>query len=544
VARYARSEASLPAPSYAVDFTHYATSAEVVLFLDQLEAAYPDLVEVIHVGDSWQARPIMAIRIGNEVAGDVDARPALYVDGQHHAREAVSSEAVLYFLWYLVSEYGADPLVTRLLDTRTVYAIPLINPDGNDIFLEADRRMRRTANPSVSDDDGDTLYDEDGREGAGYGTYDVYHYEFEPAWVAAHPDNPLVDGWWNHVLAQTYVGIFDYAGHEVAQIDDDGDGSAGEDPPGGVDANRNYDSHWELGDDNPISAIYHGPAPFSERETSVVRDFVLAHPNIVLAATYHSGSDILLHPWGWSAFAELPDLDWYTNLSRKGTQLTERNGFEGAPYAWTARDLYPGSGSTMDWLYEHGILAWTPETYAASSVSSVDRIAATNVYSVSLSVGEGFNPPPEEMGLTVDRWLYWNLYLLAVAPNVGLSSVEATDTAVTLTVANDGLLPIDVEVVLATAHDTYTMTIPSLASGTEVWQVDRAARPRWGTATIVLTGTTNLGLVKVEQVESYRVRIVGDTLPVRIVQGRLEPFVELGGFFGGWYADPESGTPG
>lgn len=36
-----------------------------------------------------------------------------------------------------------------------------MNPDGNGIFLDSDQRQRKTANPTVSDDDGDGLFDED-----------------------------------------------------------------------------------------------------------------------------------------------------------------------------------------------------------------------------------------------------------------------------------------------------------------------------------------------------------------------------------------------
>lgn len=119
-----RADIPLPDPSFAIDFAHYPTSAEILAFLNELEAAYPGLVGVLAVGESWQGRPIVAVRTGNQAAGDADGRPALYVDGQHHAREAVSAQVVLYFAWYLASRYGSDPLVTHLLDTRTVSRSP------------------------------------------------------------------------------------------------------------------------------------------------------------------------------------------------------------------------------------------------------------------------------------------------------------------------------------------------------------------------------------------------------------------------------------
>jgi hypothetical protein len=533
----------LPDPPFAVDFTHYPDSAEVVLFLGQLETAYPDLVEVTEVGRSWQNQGIMAVRIGDHGTGDADQQPALYIDGQHGAREAVSAQVVLYFVWYLASQYGTDPLVTHLLDSRTVYAIPLVHPDGNTIFLNSDQRQRKTANPAVSDDDADTLFDEDGREEAGLGTYDVYHYEFDADWVAAHPDDPFVGEWWRHLVLAAFVGIFDDAGQVVVQVDDDGDGQTGEDPPGGVDANRNYDSHWELGDDNPTWESYRGPAAFSEPETRAVRDFVQARPNIATASTVHSGSDLLLHPWGWSSQAELPDRFWYELMSRKGSQLTETNGFHGAPHTWTARGLYPAPGNALDWLYERGVLAWSPQTYARSARVSTERIGQTNTYIVTMSMGEGFNPDSVEIPLTADRWLRWHLYLLAATPNVGLSRVTARNNTLTVTVANDGLLPLNVDVTVETESGVARTTVDRLTSAEWSWSVPLQPGPPIQTATITLAAVSKIGTAPgPQQAEVVEVEIQGDT--VRVLQGRLEPFTDLGSFFGGWFAGLEWDTHG
>ncbi len=532
----------LPDPSFVVDFTHYPTSAEIVAFLNQLQSAYPGLVEAREIGRSWQERPIMAVRISNQATGGPDSRPALYVEGGIHAREAVSSPVVLYLLWYLASQYGSDPLITHLLDTRTVYAVPCVNPDGNDIFLDADQRQRKTANPTASDDDGDGLYDEDGREEAGYGTYDVYHYEFDADWVAEHPDAPFAEGWQAHLVSRTFVGIFDNERRKVVQVDNDGDGLAGEDPPGGVDPNRNFDSHWELGNEDPRADTYHGPVAFSEPETRAVRDFVLARPNIVMACDFQSGTDTLLHPWGWSAEAELPDVFWYEMLSRKGSQLTEANGFHGAPHTWTARGLYAGPGNVMDWLYEQGILAWTPEVYGASSLSFTQRITMTNTYTVGLSLGEAFNPPPDEIPLTVHRWLHWSLYLLAATPNVGLSRVGASADTLTLTISNDGLLPVDVQVQVQTQQRVYTTTMASLSAAERTWSMPLQRQPLAQTVTVTLTDTSRVGTAAGPlQIEVVKLQIEGGA--VSVVEGRLEPWVDLGDSFGGWCAGRQWDAP-
>ncbi|KAJ8950621.1 hypothetical protein NQ318_010820, partial [Aromia moschata] len=72
----------------------------------------------------------------------------------------------------------------------------------------------------------------------------------------------------------------------------------------GVDPNRNFDYYWMLtgASDNQCSEIFAGPRPFSEPETSALRDYLLAHHNEVkLYLTFHSYGQFLLYPWGYSS---------------------------------------------------------------------------------------------------------------------------------------------------------------------------------------------------------------------------------------------------
>jgi hypothetical protein len=526
----------------AVDFEHYPSSAETRTFMTELEALYPHLVETYEVGHSWQDRTIVGLRLGNEQSGDPELRPALYLDGQHHAREAISQQVVLYTIWHLLSNYGSDPLATYLLDTRTVYAIPSVNVDGNDIFLSDDFSQRRTANPSSSDDDTDEEFDEDPANGMGYGTYAVYRYYFKQEWAAAHPDDPFAPGWVDYYDRRVYLGVFDGEGNKIAQADEDDDGKTNEDPDGGVDPNRNYHFHWELGEDDPRSTVYRGPAPWSEPETGAVQGFVLGRQNIISGLTYHSGADLILHPWAWSDEAELEDILFYELMSRKGTQLTESYGFMGSPHTWAARGLYVAPGTAMDWLYSQGVYAWTPETYGASVIAFTERIDASGSFRVGLSEGVAFNPDPEDILPTVQRWNLFNVYILAATPNVGLTGASADNGLLTLTVANDGFLPVAVDVAiqgegghLDTASITYlqaseqfvTLTYP-VALGVQTVAVTLTARSLIGTSP---------GEVEVESVVLGIKSGIGPE-EVTVIEGQMADFVDLAGFFadGSWLA--------
>jgi hypothetical protein len=543
--RYEAGPRVLSPSGLSADFAHYPISSETTAFIAELEGLYPHVLESYEIGQSWQGRPIMALRLGNENTGDPDDRPALYLDGQHHAREAISQQIVLYTVWQLLANYGSDPLVTHLLDTRTVYAVPSVNVDGNDVWLADDFTQRRTTNPNASDDDLDGSFDEDPANGMGYGSYMVYRYDFEQEWADAHPEDPFVPGWEDHFLGSEYLGVFDGQGNQVPQADDDDDGSKNEDPLGGVDANRNYDARWDLGDADPKSPFYRGPTVWSEPGSSAVRDFVLGHERLVTALSYHSGADMIMHPWGWSADADLADAVMYELLSRKGSQLTESHGFLGSPHAWAARELYAAPGTAMDWLYGQGIYAWTPEAYGASSIVSSERMDSSGSFRVDVSVGVGFNPDPSDIPQTVQRWDRFNTYLLAATPHVLVTGVAVEDGVLDLRVANDGFIPVELTVTVTGGGGFEdSETVPYLQAAERLVSIDYPGGPAARMLSVTLTAQSLAGTTKKEIQEERLVLWIeerGGACLVYVVQGSVEEFTDLGGYFGegGWLAPRE-----
>ena len=59
-----------------------------------------------------------------------EGEPEVLITSVHHAREPAGLTTVLYTLWYLLEQYGADPEVTYLLDHRRLFVVPVLNPDG------------------------------------------------------------------------------------------------------------------------------------------------------------------------------------------------------------------------------------------------------------------------------------------------------------------------------------------------------------------------------------------------------------------------------
>ena len=108
----------------------YYTFAEIESVLDQIHAAYPTLTTAkTSIGTTLEGRPQWMIKISDNP--DVDeSEPEVRYDALHHAREPQGMQTTLWFMLYLLEEYGSDPAATYLVDHRELYFIPCVNPDG------------------------------------------------------------------------------------------------------------------------------------------------------------------------------------------------------------------------------------------------------------------------------------------------------------------------------------------------------------------------------------------------------------------------------
>ncbi|NCN26614.1 zinc carboxypeptidase [bacterium] len=131
----------------------------------------------------------------------------------------------------------------------------------------------------------------------------------------------------------------------------------------GVDLNRNYGYKWGTGGSStsPGSDTYMGTEPFSEPETAAVRDFLSGLDRLKATLDFHSFSELILYPWGYT----------YDRVGETDGTLEDRQVFEkmGATMAqWnnytpqTGSDLYIASGTLFDWGYgELGLMSFTFE---------------------------------------------------------------------------------------------------------------------------------------------------------------------------------------
>lgn len=106
----------------------HKTLAEAMEDLDAMVELFPDLItEKFSIGQSIEGREIWAIWIGKDF--DEDKPQALYTS-LIHAREPNSMMAVIYYMWWLLENYGEDETATFILNNRHLAFIPVLNPDG------------------------------------------------------------------------------------------------------------------------------------------------------------------------------------------------------------------------------------------------------------------------------------------------------------------------------------------------------------------------------------------------------------------------------
>ena len=107
----------------------YYTFSQMNSKMDELVAAFPNLVQKTSIGLSVEGRDIWCLKISDNVTDDEEEPEVLYL-GLQHAREAITGTSLIFFAQYLAQNYGAIQSVTELVSNREIFIVPCVNPDG------------------------------------------------------------------------------------------------------------------------------------------------------------------------------------------------------------------------------------------------------------------------------------------------------------------------------------------------------------------------------------------------------------------------------
>jgi len=515
-----------------VDFQHFHTYEEATSILRKWAREHPDLVDLYSAGKSLEGRDIWQITITNKKTGRHTDKPAMFIEGGRHSGEISGIEATLYFANHLLTSYGKDPAMTKLVDTKTFYVKPHNNPDGASVYHYTAQTLRSSVRPMDNDNDG--LLDEDPAEdldgdgftrqmrqfvGPGKGTHNIDKRDPQGRLMQA-----VGQGAGEYlVMAEGY--------------DNDNDGRVNEDGVGGLDLHRNYPENWRPMTEETGRGWTQGGAgeyPLSEPETRAVFDFLIRHPHVGVVQSLDTSVPMILRGPSTSKSEESvfpEDLVYLKKFDAKGIEIT------GYPWAGDTYWQYsnrgrggsvpnpdaPGSplfghGPDFGYLYFgsiwYGNEIWDggrlPEADANGDGQSDDLerlqwldknrpgkndfqpwTKTTHPTLGAVEVG-GWNPkfwsqnPPPEM---LEKWArneaMFNIYLaeqMAQVKIVSANTKPAGDgaTEISVVVTNEGQLPTALEIakrVKIVREDTVSI---DYAATQTVTQVGQAAGPGAG----------------------------------------------------------------
>jgi hypothetical protein len=267
----------------------FYTYEEVLDKLDFMAEQWPDLITVkTPINEdlpSHNGNPLWWVKISDN-PNENENEPEVLYTALHHAREGIGVQQMIYFMLHLLENYETDEHVQTIVNSRELYFVPILNPDGY-------------------------LYNEQTDPNGG------------GMWRKNRRNN---GGTW------------------------------------GVDINRNYGFMWGMDNNgsspNPSSETYRGPEAFSEPETQNIKQFVEEH-EFMIALNYHSYSNLLLYPWGFTEDPCPDDAIFHAHA----TLMTRDNKYVYGPGSST---IYPTNGGSDDWMYgetenKNQVFAYTPE---------------------------------------------------------------------------------------------------------------------------------------------------------------------------------------
>jgi hypothetical protein len=108
----------------------YRTLSEIELVMDSIATTHPLIVKPKwSIGQTTLGRDVWVMKVSDNPLVD-ENEPEIYYFAAVHAREVITPEVLIYFLHYLMSNYGIDPQVTYLVDNREMFFTLCVNPDG------------------------------------------------------------------------------------------------------------------------------------------------------------------------------------------------------------------------------------------------------------------------------------------------------------------------------------------------------------------------------------------------------------------------------
>jgi hypothetical protein len=397
----------------------YAETEKRIAALAQQNAG---IARLVAVGTSAGGRRIHALEIAAPGPVAPAARPAVFVGANIAGFHSAGTEAALVLAERLLARKG-----DALLQTRTFYILPALNPDAHEA-MAGRLRWRNGLNAAKLDRDRDGLTGEDGPDDLnGDGRITQMR-------IADPHGEYMVDA-----DGKTLRKADPLKGEKGAYRlltegnDDDGDGQFNEDPAGGYAPDKNFAHAWP--DTDPEA----GPFPSSTPEARAVMDYLLARRNVAVAFLFGPANNLLDLPKGVGAAVELGQMRVTPTAG-----LANALGLEPRPYTVDeAFQLLQGSpvlaqaGGTRESLAS---VLGAPQAMAPDGEDTRYYQSLADDYKKALEAAglDSKRPGKQSGGGGLQNWLYYHYSALAVELDVWGATKPADFAAWTPVTLADG----------------------------------------------------------------------------------------------------------
>jgi hypothetical protein len=336
---------AMSAQQVPISFNEYHGATGAADYLKKVATAHPGITELIEIGKSHKDRPIYVLAVSNMKNGTTidrhvklrnernepntqnvipmksyQGKPAIWLDGGMHGNEFTGTEVCLYTVDKLVSNYGANAEVTRLVDDFVFYICPVVNPDGVYNSVEAGIPQ---LHDSPAPDDPPNASATVPRDVNGDGVISQFRikdprgrytlYEADPRVML-----PLAPG--ESTSKDRYNVIWE--------------GQRAESAAPGTDINLNFPEGWWKDDGFQGGSGYY---PSSSPEARALLEFFTNHTNILMVQSFHTSGGYTNRPYGrWpDSRIDAKDLAVFDRiLGRKYLELIG----EEIPEAWKSEE--------------------------------------------------------------------------------------------------------------------------------------------------------------------------------------------------------------
>ncbi|KAH8397767.1 hypothetical protein KR222_000714 [Zaprionus bogoriensis] len=294
-----------PAATPAMTWNKYYEHDEILRYLETMRMRHTQLVELIHIGRSYEGRPLIVVKIeSKQTAAAATAAAAASHKRLKHKRRSGQANAVFIeagaqgLAWigpasatWMISELlrhmrtNKSDAEHEFIRNTTWYIMPVLNPDGYVYSHEYDRFWRKSRSQHV-----------------------------------AKAPGGLLDSAMTWLQQKRGVDKICY----------------------GVDLDRNWLYHWgKRGSSKaPCNEFYAGPAPFSEPETKAVSDFLMDYrTQIKLYISLQAYGQVVSYPVKANSSFNTERMDDFLDVAMVGTDGLRKKGSKTRYKVDSANDL-------------------------------------------------------------------------------------------------------------------------------------------------------------------------------------------------------------